>query len=428
MHEFDRIIGYDSIKQELMQISDVLKNAEAYTLLGAKPPRGLLLYGRPGVGKSLMASALIEASGRKAFLCRKDKPDGEFINHIRTVFDTAKAEAPSIVFLDDMDKFANEDEQHPDAEEYVTVQSCIDDCKGSDIFVLATVNDMQCLPESLCRVGRFDRTIEVENPSGEDAEKIIAHYIAGKNFADGVSAGTIAGIMNGRSCAELETVINEAGLYAGYERSPEITMDHFMKAALHTVFDVPNEEIASFGLKKKRKADALQVAYHEAGHTVIGEILEPGSVTLVSAFSRNGDSGGFTQGRPMEDMRMMERMENRIVRTLGGAAASEQVFGSFDTGCSRDLDQAFEAVWNLVTDICCCGFHLHCNGYKDSAELRAKQEQAVSAEVEKYYRKAKEILAQNRNLLDGIARALMEKGVLTVEDIAAVKKACNENE
>lgn len=423
MNEFDKIIGYETIKQELMQISDVLKNNEAYAKLGVKPPCGLLLYGEPGVGKSLMASALIKASGRKAFTCRKDKPDGEFINQITATFEAAKAEAPSIVFLDDMDKFANGDEDHPDAEEYVTVQSCIDDCKGTDIFVLATVNNMRSLPRSLRRVGRFDRTIEVENPSGKDAEKIIAHYISGKKFVGNIDARTIARLMNGRSCAELETVINEAGVYAGYERSSEITMGHFMKAILHTVFDVPNGQISTFSSEKNNNSEFEHIAYHEAGHAVIGEVIDPGSITLVSAYAREGERGGFTHCWEAEDTPALKSAERHIIQALGGAAATEQRFGSFDAGCARDLDQAFDAVWDLVTNNCTCGFHLHCNG-RDSEELRAKQEQAVAAEVERYYRKAKDILAQNKDLLEGIAQGLLQKGVLTDADIAEIRKGC----
>ena len=117
MSKFDMIIGYGTVKKELKQIADTLKNREYYEKLGASAPRGLLLHGEPGVGKSLMAAAIIEASGRKAFICRKDQPNGDFVKHIKETFDKAMAEAPAIVLLDDMDKFANGDEEHPDAEE-----------------------------------------------------------------------------------------------------------------------------------------------------------------------------------------------------------------------------------------------------------------------------------------------------------------------
>ncbi|MBO5605924.1 MAG: ATP-binding protein, partial [Acidaminococcaceae bacterium] len=153
MSSFDKIIGYEDIKAELIRICDVVKNPEKYARLGVKMPRGIMLWGDPGLGKSLMAQCFIEESGCKPFIIRKDKPDGELVNVIREVFDKAKAQGRAIVVLDDLDKFANEDNQHPDAEEYVAVQACIDSCKDSDVFVFATANDTCCLPDSLLRSG-----------------------------------------------------------------------------------------------------------------------------------------------------------------------------------------------------------------------------------------------------------------------------------
>ena len=118
---FDSIIGYEDVKQELVRICDALKNREYYSALGVDSPRGLFLHGVPGVGKSLMAAALIHESGLRAFVCRKDEPNGEFVKKIREIFREAAENAPSIVFLDDVDKFANGDDKHRDAEEYVTI-------------------------------------------------------------------------------------------------------------------------------------------------------------------------------------------------------------------------------------------------------------------------------------------------------------------
>ena len=302
MNAFDKIIGYSSIKKELKQISDTLKNREAYDKLGVSAPRGLLLYGEPGVGKSLMASAVIKESGRKVFCCRKDSPNGDFIKKIKATFDKAVQNAPSIVYLDDMDKFTNGDERHPDAEEYVTVQSCIDETKDKQVFVLATVNNIRCLPRSLRRAGRFDRTIEVNAPHGEDAVKIITYYLQSKRFIDDIDPTVIAKIMDGRSCAELETVINEAGLYAGYERAESITMEHFLKACMRTVFhafpddedDLVDEQDDFSCCLSDPNHVVSQIVYHEAGHAVISEVLCPESVTLVSAYNATRKRGGFT--------------------------------------------------------------------------------------------------------------------------------------
>lgn len=427
MKEFEKIIGYEAIKQELIQISDVLANNEAYKKLGVASPRGLLLHGEPGVGKTLMSGAVIAASGRKAFICRKDKPNGDFVKAIKKTFADAKAAAPSIVFLDDVDKYTNGDDRHPDAEEYVTVQSCIDNIKGKEVFVLATANSLRALPRSLLRAGRFDRVIEVDNPRGEDAVKIIDHYIKKKKFVSDIDAAVVARIMDGHSCAELETVINEAGLYAGFERSDAITMEHFMKACLHTVHDVPNEVLNVAAPEtdlSNRNDQRARVVYHEAGHATVAEVLNPGTVTLISAYSREGQSGGFTSYYRSGSNNSTETRHAHICGALGGMAALEQKYGIVETGASKDLDQAFRSVWNLVTENCICGFSLHCNGYDDSAELKAKQEQAVASEVERWYRKTKEILSVNHDLFECIASELSVKGVLTAADIERIKQNC----
>lgn len=430
MNAFDKVIGYESVKRELIGIADALANGEAYEKLGVTAPRGLLLYGNPGVGKTLMATALIEASGRRAFICRKDKPNGDFVNEIKKTFDDASEAAPSIVFLDDMDKFTNGDEHRPDAEEYVTVQSCIDEARARDVFVLATANNTRVLPRSLLRAGRFDRVIEVDNPHGKDAEDIIAHYIRNKKFVGAIDPAVAARIMNGSSCAELETVINEAGLFAGYERSDEITPDHFMKACLHTVHGVPTEvlnvDVPETDLENGKDVRA-RIVCHEAGHATVAEVLSPGSVTLVSAYSKEYCRGGFTSYFRGEGDGSLDEVYNEICTSLAGMAAQEQKYGEIDAGSSADLDCAFEKIWSLVTRNCVMGFHLHDNDSFTlgvSADLMAKQEQAVAAEAEKQFRRAKEILASNRVMFEAIARELSKKGVLTSVDIARIKADC----
>ncbi len=431
MSKFDMIIGYSAVKKELRQIADTLKNRDAYNKLGVSAPRGLLLHGEPGVGKSLMASAVIEASGRQVFVCRKDQPNGDFVKHIKETFDKAIENAPSIVLLDDMDKFANGDERHPDAEEYVTVQSCIDAAKGKEIFILATVNNMRCLPRSLYRAGRFDRVIKIEAPRGSDALAIISHYLQSKKVVAGVDTETIARIMDGRSCAELETVINEAGLYAGYERADFITMDHLLEACLRIIYDVPavadDEEDEDFytNLSDANYVGA-QIVYHEAGHAVVSEILCPGSVTLVSAYNRSGNRGGFTDYYNDRSHTPLHWAKSRIVAGLGGLAANEQKYGVFDIGGRRDLDQAFDRMKDLVVNTGMCGLSLYSYGYgdADSDSLKSAQEQAIAAEVEKSYRKAKEILALNAEYFEKVADALARKKLLSAADMQKLKNEC----
>ena len=427
MKDFEKIIGYEAIKQELIQISDVLANSEAYQKLGVESPHGLLLYGSPGVGKTLMSYAVIAASGRKAFVCRKDKPNGDFVKAIKETFAAAKAAAPSIVFLDDMEKFANGDERHPHAEEYVTVQSCIDDSKGQEVFVLATANKLQSLPRSLLRAGRFDRMIKVHNPRGEDAVKIIDHYIKKKKCMADMDATVIARMMDGRSCAALETVINEAGLYAGFERSNVITMDHFMKACLHTVYDIPsavlNGPVPKTDLTNGND-QRVRIVYHEAGHATVAEVLNPGSVALVTAYNDAGHSGGFTSYCCDHERSTTQDMFRQICASLGGMAALDQQYGMADAGVGQDLDHAFSLVSGLVGDACIRGFGFYVSECGDSQSRKSRREQAVAVEMERWYRKTKEILSANRDLFEAIAAELSQKGVLTTADIDRIKQRC----
>lgn len=427
MKAFDNIIGYNAVKNELERISDILRCQDAYAKLGVSSPKGLLLYGEPGVGKTVMAKCVIEASGRKAFTCRKDKPNGDFIKSIRETFEKAAQATPSIVFLDDMDKFANGDEDHPDAEEYVTVQSCIDELKDSEVFVLATANRIFNLPFSLLRAGRFDKTIEVEAPGNQDAVEIVTHYLRKKSFVSGIDAAFIARVLNGRSCAELETVINEAGLYAGYERKDCITMEHFLEACLRmfygvTPVDHPNDDWHA--MLSDGNCIMSQIIYHEAGHAVLSEILLPQSVTLVSTHSREGRSGGFTAYYRDKSISPLAWQQRNILVGLGGMAAVEQKYGITDHSAEEDLNQSFEMVRDLVVNNCVCGFDLHDGYHEISDALRSRQEQSVASEIEKYYHKAKRLLACNGVFLDRMATALAQKGLLSSLDIEQIKMGC----
>ena len=315
----------------------------------------------------------------------------------------------------------------PDAEEYVTVQSCIDETKGKEVFVLATANDTDCLPDSLQRAGRFDRTIEVEAPTGEDAIEIVAYYLKSKRFVEGVDPAVIARIMNGHSCADLETALNEAGLYAGYERAEHITMEHVLKACLRTVFEMDfhgdgQEDFLRHYTDPHHMAS--QMVYHEAGHALVSEVLCPGSVTFVYVGGGRQKVGGVTSYFRTQGMSLLDWQKSRIVSALGGPAAMEQKFGLPDIGCSSDLDHAFDKVRELLSDTCINGFSFYSRGYSESEHLKASLEQAVAAEVERYYRKAKEIISANREFFEKLAAALAEKKLLSAVDIQQIREDC----
>jgi len=423
MKEFDKVVGYKSVKTELERIIDMMINQKKYSDLGIKTTRGLLLYGKPGVGKTLMSKCFMKASKRKAFTIRKDIPDGEFVKYIKDTFEKARKEAPSIVFLDDMDKFANEDSHHKNAEEYVTIQACIDEVKGYEVFVLATANDLDNLPDSLLRPGRFDKNIEVKAPTGEDAEKIVRNYLKKKKVAKDLDYKEIVRFLNGKSCAALETVINEAGVYSGYENKDCIDMEDIIKSFMRVVYDAPEH------LSEKENKYIRNTSVHEAGHAVVGEILEPDSISFITVKKHDGSIDGFTSFNQSEDyFEDISFMENRVMSLLAGKAATEIVYGKPDVGCINDIERAFAVVGRFVGDYCCYGFNYWTgSGFHydvDSNETDDIRTHVVHKEIEAYYQKAKKILLENREFLDKLTDELVEKKTITYKDIQRVKAGC----
>lgn len=423
MSAFDAIIGYEDTKEQLRRVADVLRNTERYTRLGARPARGLMLCGAPGLGKTLMARCLIEESGRAAYTCRKDAPNGTFVEIIKETFSRAAQAAPSIVFLDDIDKFANEDERHRDAEEYVTVQSCIDELGVTDVFVLATANNMNKLPNSLVRQGRLGNTLHVRAPEGADAEAIIGHYLGNKKCLEEVDVPFLSRLLGGHSCADLEEIVNAAGLLAAYRGEERIGMQDLLQAVMSSLYDVPESAFAALGAAKASE-ERRRTAYHEAGHAVINEALDPGGVTIVSILGDSHGERGLVLSKRSEDMGPLARIEADIMAALGGRAAVEQRFGMLDVGVERDLREAFRRIEHLMNDLGACGLGLAYERYGTSEAIESNNDHVVAAEAERYYCKAKEILAQNADLLDAIAGALLEQGIVTMRDIEMMRKGC----
>lgn len=418
--DFEKVIGYEPIKLVLERILDIIRNREKYDKLGTKFPSGVLLSGEPGTGKTLFANSFIEASKLPVYLVRKDKPDGDFVKFIKQSFEDAKSNAPSIVFLDDMDKFANEDDNHCDAEEYVTIQSCIDDAKDYDVFVLATANNINKLPYSLRRSGRFDKHMVVNPPTGKDATKIVEYYMKQKNFVSDVDCEEIAKMLDGGSCAVLETVINEAAVLAGYEGKEKVERDDLLRSAMCIIFDAPE-------LAEKKPIDIVRkTAYHEAGHVVVAEILEPNSISLVSVLGHNGPTQGVTayyqeNERYFSDIKYMK---NRVRSLLAGKASTEIVYGEVDIGANSDIHRAIDIAERFVDNYCGFGFDKFEYQVNSSNDLLLRKETHIFAELEKYYQETKKILIDNREFLDKVAGELVEKETLTCKDIKSIRESC----
>ena len=410
MGEFSNVIGYTRIKGELLEIADMIKNPEVYEALGARLPSGVLLEGAPGLGKTLLATEFIEVCGIRSFTLRRNKSGENFIELLERTFDEAVREAPSIVFLDDMDKFAPDSR---DSEEFVVLQAKIDEVKGKGVFIIATANDTDAIPYSLLRAGRFDRHISVSAPTGADSERIIRHYLSDKPMDKDINYEDVAKMLYGKSCAELESVINSAAIAAAYGRASRISIEHVMSAALREAYGITED------CDELSETEREETAYHEAGHALISEVIDPGSVGLLSlSSSRRSEKGGF-----MLRCADYTRRAYIILVALGGKAASEIRFGKVASGTSSDIQKAISHLYRSVTAIGTCGLAA-IGGGDESEALDSRQEVIVEAELERNLFKAREIICDNREFLDALARELYEKKTLLYSDIKRIRDAC----
>ena len=415
---FANVIGYEKEKEQLYRLCDIAKNPEKYASLGVRLPRGVLLHGEPGLGKTLMATDLVAAMGRKSYILRKDKANDEFVETIGKVFAEAKKNAPSVIFLDDLDKFSSDsDSRNP--EELIAVQSGIDSVKEADVFVVATANEFSVLPSALRRPGRFDIILEISAPDRRDAVEIVRHYLSDKKIASDISVESIARLLDGSSCAALESILNEAGIYAGYENCTEIGRDHIIRAALRTVFSA-EESVNAMPLAEKQ-----EIAFHEAGHAAAALAYDPEGVGLISVRPTKGETRGVTQVfKPDGYFGSYEKMRQRVVMLLSGRAAVELKFGIIDVGAAQDMERASAIIERFITDYAASGLSLfHPNKGIDSWA----QEDAIAVErgamLSRFYEDAKTLMRENWAFVEKLAERLVEKDTIIFEDIIALKNA-----
>ena len=260
MDKFDeKVIGYESTKDILRQILDILKRPEVYKRKGISIPRGLLMESDPGLGKSLLASILIEESERKPFVFRKTSQENSFLDELRAVFAMAKEDAPSILLLEDLNLYV--ESTSPYAPEWACLQACIDDAKDTDLFVIATTNDTRYMPPSLLRPGRFDYVIYLQPPIGENAENIVSYYLRDKDLAEDVLISDIVKAMPKVSCATLETVMNLAALnsvYQGHEHIEDV-LDYYRNGLLCRWLKVRGYEEELKKVEEIRSEDSMGI-------------------------------------------------------------------------------------------------------------------------------------------------------------------------
>ena len=417
MDKFDeKVIGYDSIKETLRQIADVLKRTEAYKEKGVSMPRGLLMESAPGLGKSLMASILMEESGRKSFVFRRINEGNTFLGEMKDIFDVAKEEAPSILLLEDLNLYV--ESNSPYAPEWACLQACIDETSDADIFVIATTNDTRYMPQSLLRPGRFDYILNLNPPLGKTAENIVSYYLRDKNLAKDVQISDIVKAMPQVSCATLETVMNLAAINSVYRDHAHVQKEDIIDALLKVVYNL-------------RKADCEEdpqehqmIAVHEAAHAIVGEVLHSGSIGIITIRGSHGAIGGMESGFAVY-AKSEEEFQDEIIKTLAGKAGTALIYGIMDIRAAADIKKA-----DQLLDIWLC--HFAGGGFSGVepsenrlSEPRLSYNEAIkSAKLEELYRRAYKILYDNRDFLLAVQKELLEHETLLNSDLAKIRESC----
>lgn len=413
MGAFDKVIGYEYIKDELLQVCDMIRNREVYEKLGAILPRGILLEGDPGLGKTLMAGCFIEESGLKSYIIRRTKEKGVFLKYITEVFQKAAENAPAVVLLDDLDKFANEDENHQNAEEYVAVQSEIDAAKDSGIIVVATANDTDKLPESLLRPGRFDIRLYVKCPTDDDACALVQKFLSDKQVSESVDVVDLSKMIAHISCAKLESILNQAAIIAASKRKESIEMEDLVKGVLRMHYG-SHEIYAEASDEEIRKT-----AVHEAGHLVVAEVLNPESIGLISIREKTADDvGGFVRRCKSFNRRQ------EILVSLAGKAATELYYSeTCADGCQSDIRRAINTIAEGLIRGGTRGLGFVESRYPESGQHYAQLETAAYAELERVMFEARDILLKNKAFLEKVTDALIKKETLLFSDIREIRES-----
>ena len=417
MDKFDeKVIGYDSIKETLRQIADVLKRPEAYKEKGVSMPRGLLMESAPGLGKSLMASILMEESGRKSFVFRRINEGNTFLVEMKDIFDVAKEEAPSILLLEDLNLYV--ESNSPYAPEWACLQACIDETSDADIFVIATTNDTRYMPQSLLRPGRFDYILNLNPPLGKTAENIVSYYLRDKNLAKDVQISDIVKAMPQVSCATLETVMNLAAINSVYRDHAHVQKEDIIDALLKVVYNLRKTDC------EDDSQEHQMIAVHEAAHAVVGEVLHSGSIGIITIRGSHGAIGGMESGFAVY-AKSEEEFQDEIIKTLAGKAGTALIYGIMDIRAAADIKKA-----DQLLDIWLC--HFAGGGFSGVepsenrlSEPRLSYNEAIkSAKLEELYRRAYKILYDNRDFLLAVQKELLEHETLLNSDLAKIRESC----
>ena len=443
---FSDVAGEDEAKENLAEIVDYLHNPKKYTDVGASMPKGVLLVGPPGTGKTMLAKAVAGEAGVPFFSISGSEFVEMFVgmgaSKVRDLFKQAKEKAPCIVFIDEIDaigkkrdgQLSTNDEREQTLNQLLTEMDGFEGNNG--VIILAATNRPESLDPALTRPGRFDRRVPVELPDLQGREAILKVHARKIKTAPDVDFHTIARMAAGTSGAELANIINEGALRA-------------VRAGRTTVTEADLEEsieVVIAGYQKKNAILSDQekrvVAYHEIGHALVAaKQTNSAPVQKITIIPRTSGALGYTMQVEQADKNLLtkEELENKIATLTGGRAAEEVVFGQITTGASNDIEQATKLARAMITrygmnsDFDMVAFETVNNQYLGgdtslacSAEIQKEIDHKVIGLVKAQHAKAKKILEENRSALDRLAQYLYEKETITGEEFMQLLGQDNE--
>ncbi len=440
---FADVAGVDEEKQELQEVVDFLRYPKKYLELGARIPKGILLSGAPGTGKTLLAKAVAGEAGVPFFSDSGSDFVEMFVgvgaSRVRDLFDQAKKNAPCILFIDEIDavgrmRGAGYGGGHDEREQ--TLNQLLVEMDGfgvnEGIIVIAATNRPDVLDPALLRPGRFDRQVIVHRPDVRGREAILKVHTRGKPLAEDVDLGVIAKRTPGYTGADLANLANESALLAARNREQSIHMVDFEEAA-ERIMAGPQKKSRVISEKEKKA-----VAFHESGHTLVGMLVPHGDPVHKVTIIPRGMAMGYTLPLPDEDRYLVTKSQilDQVAMALGGRAAEELVFGEISTGAQTDLEKSTSMVRQMITEYGMSD-ELGPMTYgqkqdqiflgRDLARDRDYSEEVASAIdrevrqiVMEQYQRAKSILMTHRIILNRLALALMEKETLLAEELLAI--------
>ncbi|MFC0190393.1 ATP-dependent zinc metalloprotease FtsH [Fictibacillus aquaticus] len=441
---FKDVAGADEEKQELVEVVEFLKDPRKFSTLGARIPKGVLLVGPPGTGKTLLARAVAGEAGVPFFSISGSDFVEMFVgvgaSRVRDLFENAKKNAPCIIFIDEIDAVGRQRGAglgggHDEREQ--TLNQLLVEMDGfgvnEGIIIIAATNRADILDPALLRPGRFDRQIPVNRPDVKGREEVLKVHARNKPLAEEVNLKTIAMRTPGFSGADLENLLNEAALVAARSNKKKIELED-VDEAIDRVIAGPAKKNRVISQKEKNI-----VAYHEAGHTVIGLVLEGADTVHKVTVVPRGQAGGYTVMLPKEDRYFMTKPEllDKIVGLLGGRVAEEIVFNEVSTGAHNDFQRVTGIARSMVTEFGMSDrlgpmqFGSSSQGqvflgrdfnneqnYSDAIAHEIDME--IQRIVKESYDRCKQILTDNREKLEIIAQTLLEVETLDEEQIKAL--------